>query len=320
MERGDEADENRDEQHEASANGPPYAVNLTRANMLPTVRGTMVGVQQRRARPLGRVLVATAVAMSLSLSPPVARAQAAPQDPIAQRVEKLAADAAVAYHGADYAKAVDLLEQAYRLRQMGVILYNTAKAYDKLGDQEKAVELYRRYSASSDADVSLRARADARIAAYEDTHQRQRIPPTHRPLEVVRPPPVETPEQRTLRLWVERRRFGRRLGIGFVSTGLVCAFTAVGLSATAYAQHSNFENSTGEADPRRSARDRARAFAISADVLYGVAAVSAAVGAYFLWRGYHPEGAPGSARISSVAPWVTPREGVAAGLSVEGMF
>ena len=282
----------------------------------------MRGVQQRRARPLGRVLVPTAVALLLSFTPLFlpARAHAAPEDPIAQRVEKLAADAAVAYHGADYAKAVTLLEQAYRLRQMAVILYNTAKAYDKLGDQDKAVELYRRYSASSDADVSLRARADARISAYEDTHQRPRNPPDHRPPEVVKPPPVETPEQRTLRLWVERRRFDRRLGIGLVSTGLVCAFTAIGLSATAYAQHSDFERSTGEAEARRNVRDRARAFAISSDVLYGVAAVTAGVGAYFVWRGYHPERAPGSARITSVAPWATPRDAAAAGLSVGGVF
>ena len=59
--------------------------------------------------------------------------------------------------GADYNRAVELLTRAYEIRQVPALLYNLAKAYDKLGDVEHAYDTYRRYADSADADPKLKA-------------------------------------------------------------------------------------------------------------------------------------------------------------------
>ena len=84
------------------------------------------------------------------------------------QVERLAADAVSAYKVADYNRAVELLSRAYEIRQVPALLYNMAKAYDKLGDVEHAYDAYRRYSDSADADPRLKSKADARLVVLED--------------------------------------------------------------------------------------------------------------------------------------------------------
>ena len=44
---------------------------------------------------------------------------------------------------------------------MPALLYNMAKAYDKLGDIDHAYDAYRLYADSAAADPKLKARADA---------------------------------------------------------------------------------------------------------------------------------------------------------------
>src|SRR5262249_34065618 len=56
-------------------------------------------------------------------------------------VEKLASDAAIAYRGGDYQRAAQLLERAYKMQPVSALLYNLAKAYEKLGDEDKAAQL-----------------------------------------------------------------------------------------------------------------------------------------------------------------------------------
>src|SRR5438046_1293943 len=92
-------------------------------------------------------------------------------EPAAAQVERLAREASIAFRGADYQRAVELLERAYQIRQVANILYNIARSYDKLGQTDKAVEYYRRYADSSDADPKLKMKAEARLVAYEEAHR-----------------------------------------------------------------------------------------------------------------------------------------------------
>ncbi len=309
--------------------------NLTAPARLPTVS---LGMHQRRRDGGGWGWSSRSLLCLCFVAGLLANRPALADDAAAKQVEKLAAEAIQAYRAADYTRTVELLERAYQIRQVAALLYNLAKAYEKLGDQEKAVELYRRYSDSTDAEPKLRVKAEARVAAYEEAHRGRKDPrndgelhprldatpdpiPTPRPVPVsgtvsgtsAAPAPAEAP---ALRAWKSRRARDRIVGISLGSLGLGAALAGMGLSVHAYSLHQDFAASVGLEADRRALRDRSRGEAIGSDVLYGVAAASAAVGVYFLWRGYHAEKAPG-AQVRLIAPFASPAGG---GVVLGGSF
>src|SRR5689334_6949162 len=85
----------------------------------------------------------------------------------------MATEAITAYKGADYNRAVELLTRAYEIRQVPALLYNLAKAYDKLGDVDKAYDAYRRYASSADADPKLKEKAESRLATLEELRRKK---------------------------------------------------------------------------------------------------------------------------------------------------
>ena len=286
----------------------------------------------RRERQEGGRAVALGLVLALAIP---ARAAPTPEDVAARQVERLAAEAVTTYKAADYTRTVELLERAYAIRQIAALLYNLAKAYEKLGDQEKSVELYRRYSDSSDADPKLRVKAEARVAAYEEAHRAHRDPdprpqrdddPRPQRDEDPRPHLDATPqigavrgrpddaEARLVRGWQQRRRTDRIAGITLASVGLACALAGVGLSVNAYLVHERYAGALGTEAYKRSLKEASFGQAVAGDVLYAVAAASAAVGVYFLWRGYHAEKPP---KKIAIAPAVTSGGG---GLWLSGAF
>lgn len=273
----------------------------------------------------------------LALLATVATSPRAHAESAEAQVERLAADAVNAYRGADYNRAIELLNRAYEIRQVPALLYNMAKAYDKLGDVEHAYDAYRRYADSADADPKLKAKADARLAVLESVRRKQEKP--HRlaeptpttPPEVEHPPPkpavIEPPPSQPLpptaeqikeELKGERQHQRRRdryvalgLGIGVVAF----AATAIGLSTEALQLQSQWSSLYGgnEAD-RRAVKDDALLHAGVADGFYAATAVAAGIGAYFLYRGFRPEpSAPSLALLPSLSP-------AGAGLVAAGRF
>jgi tetratricopeptide (TPR) repeat protein len=247
------------------------------------------------------------------------------EDPVAQKVEKLAAEAAAAYRAADYQRAVELFERAYSLRQVGELLYNLAKAYEKLGDQDKAIEHYRRYIDSTEADPKLRQRAEARVTAYEATHKPRVVepPPVSHPPIIDKPPvithvppPAETQEERQARAdraFDAKRRRDRLIGLTLDGVGLGCVIAGGALWGTASGLHTDYESSVTQEFPKRAEKNRAITEAAIGDGLWGAAAVAVAVGSYFVWRGFHPEHPP---RVTA-APLLSPSAG---GVMVGGAF
>ena len=245
------------------------------------------------------------------------------------QVERLASDAVNAYRGAEYNRAVELLTRAYEIRQVPALLYNLAKAYDKLGDVEHACDAYRRYADSADADPKLKAKADARLAALEPSRRKQQAAtrrladPTPRPEtppEVEHPPPkpavIEPPPSQPLpptaeeikeNLKQERQRERRRdrfVALGLGAGAVAFAGTAIGLSVSALELQSRWSSMYGgnEAD-RRAVKNEALLHAGLADGFYAGAVVVAGVGAYFLYRGFRPEPtAPSLVFAPSVSP------------------
>ncbi len=242
------------------------------------------------------------------------------------QVERLAAEAVNAYRGAEYNRAVELLTRAYEIRQVPALLYNLAKAYDKLGDVEHAYDAYRRYADSADADPKLKAKADARLAALEEARrkkaaaQRRLAEPTTSQPEVEHPPPkpavIEPPPSQPLpptaeqikeRLKDDRQRERHRaryvaLGLGIGAVAFVA--TAIGLSVSALELQSRWSSLYGgnEAD-RRAIKNEALLHAGIADGFYAATAVTVGIGAYFLYRGFRPEPtAPSLALLPSLSP------------------
>jgi tetratricopeptide (TPR) repeat protein len=128
----------------------------------------------------------------------VAHAQNAPtplDDPDTERARVLYQEGAQLYAARKYQEAIVKFEQARALKAAPGLDYNIARAYDRLGNDAKAVEAYRRYVASgpSDADV-----VRARIAVLE-----QRLPkPAQAQAQAQAPPPAPPPPARKKRTWV----------------------------------------------------------------------------------------------------------------------
>jgi tetratricopeptide (TPR) repeat protein len=268
---------------------------------------------------LRAALASLAVVMAVALP---ARARA--ESPEAQ-VERLAAEAVNAYRGADYNRAIELLNKAYDIRQVPALLYNMAKAYDKLADLDHAADAYRRYVASLDPDPKLKAKAEARLSVIDELRRKNvaaeravESAPRPRPAPSVESPPprVEAPspppspplsdaEQIRDRLRRERQRDRLRarwvaLGLGLTTVAL--GGTAIGLSANALSLQSQWQlQYGGDEDARRALKNSALLRAGLADGFYAGTAVFAAITGYFLYRGFR-----GEPSAPSLALGVTP--------------
>jgi hypothetical protein len=232
-------------------------------------------------------------------------------------VERLAADALNAYKGADYHRAVELLTKAYEIRQVPALLYNLAKAEDKLGDVERASDAYRRYAVSGGADPKLKARAEARLAVLDEARRKQAAraeaeaaaaatPPPQvapqRPV-VVEPPPVSAEQlaadERALR---QRRRHRDRLfALGFGAATVAFAAVAVGLSVDALGLRNDYSASI-DFEKKQQLESDALLRAGVADGFYAATVAAAVVTAVFLYRGFHHERAERLALAPSLSP------------------
>lgn len=110
-------------------------------------------------------LVANPVSVAFADSDAVAKAQQA------------ADEALKAYQAGEYAKAISLYLESYKLAASAETLYNIASIYEKkLHERDLAIEYYRRCSASSDASAELVGKATAHIAALTKEKEAEGAP------------------------------------------------------------------------------------------------------------------------------------------------
>ena len=272
----------------------------------------MPGLRFALVVALGAVCLAT---------PALARSESAEAE-----VERLAADALNAYKGADYHRAVELLTRAYEIRQVPALLYNLAKAEDKLGEVDRAADAYRRYVQSTGADPKLKARAEARLLVLDEARRKQAeakaaaaaaaTPPVVvTPAQATAAPPVVTDEQlrQDARAAEQRRRHRDRLfALGFGAATVAFAAVAVGLSVDALQLHADYGASV-DFTRKQQLKSEALTRAGAADGFYAATAAAAVVAAVFLYRGYRHERVPALAFAPSLAP-------SAVGLVASGRF
>jgi tetratricopeptide (TPR) repeat protein len=237
------------------------------------------------------------------------------------QVERLASDAVNAYKGADYNRAVELLQRAYEIRQVPALLYNLAKAYDKLGDGDHAYDTYRRYADSADADPRLKAKSETRLIALGDARHKkaaeqranEKPAPAVKPEPAPQPAQVEAPklplpptaEEIRDKLKLERQRQRRRdryIALGLGIGAVVFAGVAVGMSVSALQTQNEWSSQYGGVEStRRDLEQTAVIRGAIADGFYAATAVAAGVGAYFLYRGFRPEPTAPSLALLPVA-------------------
>jgi tetratricopeptide (TPR) repeat protein len=263
-----------------------------------------------------RVAFAVAVVCTMGVAPP-----ASAEAPEAQ-VERLAEEALNAYKGADYKRAVELLQRAYEIRQVAALLYNLGKAYDKLGDLDKAYDAYRRYVDSAAADPRLKERAEARLLALTDakrkkTEAEHALEPKPQPAEVEPPkPPPLSPEAQRARAhddFVRKRHRARVITIALGGATVVFAAVAIGLAVDALSLQSRFDQAVSPSDKSQFKSDAVVRAGV-ADGFFAATAATAAVTGYFLYLSFRPERQPPSL---AWLPLATPN-GV--GLTMAGRF
>jgi tetratricopeptide (TPR) repeat protein len=106
----------------------------------------------------------------LTVIPQLAHADppAATQVDRVKQAQSLADQAYDGYQHEDWAKAIALYQESYRLAPTADVLFNIASIYDKkVHDKDLALEYYRRHNASTDATPDLVGKATARISDLE---------------------------------------------------------------------------------------------------------------------------------------------------------
>ncbi len=244
-------------------------------------------------------------------------------------VERLADEAVNAYKGADYKRAVELLQKAYEIRQVPALLYNMAKAYDKLGDIDHAYDAYRLYADSAAAEPKLKQRAEQRVAALGDAKRKKKA--DERAAEAPPPPPANPPPPATVEPpkpagpTVEERaqaheefQRGRKRDrlITIIGGGATVAFAAVaiGLSADALVVEKSY-HATASPDDKSRLESDAKVRAGVADGFWCATVAAAGVTGYFAWRAFLRK-EPASAKVALV-PFAAPTAG---GLVAVGRF
>ena len=231
---------------------------------------------------------------ALMLTTPV-QAQPA-DDPVAQ-VEALAGEARALYDAGEFGQAVAKYLEAYKLQPTAAVLYNVAVIYDKkIQEIDLAIEYYRRYIASPDADPQAVQRATVRLQALKaEKEARRQADLSALPSEPTPPPGVATTappppvSNQAVAGWV-------LIGTGLVALagGGVMGYLA-GDSADKFSASTEFDEKVGH-------RDDAEGRALVADVMYGIGGAATLTGIILLVLDDGPdEAASGAVRVGPTA-------------------
>jgi tetratricopeptide (TPR) repeat protein len=258
-------------------------------------------------RPSAVCWVATVLALagaSRAASPPKPAAAAA------ALIEKGAA----LYESGEYAKAAASLRAAYELVPEARLLFNIARAYEKGGDNEQALEFYERYLDATGTEAELRHRArDAlkRMRSPSESPPPAAAPPVVAPAPPSPPVPPAAPPAPATAVVAEPeappRSNTRVPGIVLVSVG--AASMATGASFGIWALNTA-QQTRASLDPVQKPALRSRTYteANVADVALAAGAAAAAVGGWLWWRSPKPTApavsvGPGGVSASWTVDW-----------------
>lgn len=119
------------------------------------------------ARKAWRHRLAVVAAVCIALTPAAGNAAETPDANAVRRAQAIATEAKMLYEQKLYGEAAERFFAAYTLAKRSPLIYNAARAYEKAGNFEKAIALYKAFRDLPDVDAQGRADADARIAQLE---------------------------------------------------------------------------------------------------------------------------------------------------------
>ena len=242
----------------------------------------------------------------------VARAETAEDE-----CQRLSDEAVDAYKATAFQKAVDLLTRAYAIRPLTPLLYNLAKAYDKLADADRAFEAYKRYVDSGEATPELEARARKRMAFFEPQLKPRKPVEPEKPVEIEKPAVVTPagPSPEELASAAEDRKKKIRVVVLLGGAVLAAAGVAlIGVGGYEYSQassfHDQFSASTNQSEKTLAKTNGVAAGGLSTD-FYIVGGVVLGVGAAAIAAALAlPQLRSGSTETAankvSFAPWLSP--------------
>jgi tetratricopeptide (TPR) repeat protein len=227
---------------------------------------------------LGAVLVVDA-ARAQSPAPPDASAH--------DHALQLFSDGKKAYKQGDMQTAIKDLEAAYELEPAPVLLYNLARAYEGIGELEKAVSAYEHFL-SAEPNAEDRGAIETRLATLKRqiAEQSQKQAPAAPP--EVAPEVVVVPRSPSVAPFFVLAAGGAGVLLGGVFGGL-----ALGEN------HSQNAPTTSQLDGQ-SAHDRATSFAVASDV--GFVAGGALIAAGVVWLIIDRSQTKGPTRTGAWAP------------------
>jgi tetratricopeptide (TPR) repeat protein len=236
---------------------------------------------------------------------------------VEEEVEELSNDAISAYKAGRYQLAVEDLTRAYAIRPVTALLYNLAKAYDKLNEIDKAYENYKRYADSDDAEPKLQEKARARMAIFEpqikEKKDAQDHPQTTTIIKIEEKPKGPTPEEQAAEAEnakARKKTINLVLGVTIAAIGIGGIAAGIGLYVSASGLHDQFTMTTDETT-KRQLRDDAQSRGVVSSVMYAVGGVALVGSLWFFYAalirpGLEEKEKPAENKVS-LSPWLSPQ-------------
>jgi tetratricopeptide (TPR) repeat protein len=148
---------------------------------MPLSRPEFLAARPRRStRPFGAAALSAALALAVPFllaapRPAFAQASAGPAPDEAARALELNDAGSSLYAAGDYAGALRAFQQAYALVAEPNLLFNIAGCNERLGQRTQAVEYYRWFLSSSNANPDGRRRAIAALSRLETKTQDEAV-------------------------------------------------------------------------------------------------------------------------------------------------
>jgi tetratricopeptide (TPR) repeat protein len=227
-------------------------------------------------------------------SQPAAPATELPSTRGVAEAERLAEAAFAAYERQQYARAIELYEQAWSAAPSADISFNIARVYDRgLKDPERARTYYRRYVADPHAVPHRRRIAELRLAELQVAPAGTE-PATTAPTASPSTVPTAPPRVEPTRLWTPGKVTALVLG----GAGVSALGLGLGFALSAQSERNEWqEGCDGNACTSQGAVDAARSAGRKADIATVALASGAAllgIGAALWWLG--PTTADGTPR------------------------
>ena len=221
--------------------------------------------------PLSRLLLAACIAAGLLVASLPAHAQT--DEGNVEKVETLSAEGAALFRNGDYGPAIERFKQAYDLVPVANLLYNIALSYERLNDEELAIQYYELFIVADDADPAVRATALRRMQELDRKRRASKVEAMPAPADPSQPVAAPSKEEGST-AWTTAGIISAGIGVAMAGTGVVFALMA-------NAEQDAFDQSVNAGD-KDIARSAAENNALTADILFGGGAVAVIAGIVFI--------------------------------------